>query len=186
MYIWQGDKVHRCKECDRNFKHKPLVGTIKAIINRRTIFCSEGCRHAYIERNKDEFLSAKDKKEIYGEGYNSGYENGFDDSKAKFTSDEVVKIESAHNEGFIEGINIALSSYKICPRCNKRNVESLHHLLPRKYGGKDNIENLIFLCFECHDEVEVLTSILLEKKSKVDIDRLRTYVCGEFPTYCYE
>ena len=40
--------------------------------------------------------------------------------------------------------------------CGKKAVD-IHHLVPRGMGGsklRDNIENLIALCRECHDKAE--------------------------------
>jgi 5-methylcytosine-specific restriction endonuclease McrA len=46
----------------------------------------------------------------------------------------------------------------MCIRCetgkNRRNL-TIHHLIPRSEGGEDYSENLITLCPECHDYVEV-------------------------------
>ena len=36
-----------------------------------------------------------------------------------------------------------------CENCNKTSVD-LHHLIFKSQGGKDNIENLVALCRECH------------------------------------
>lgn len=46
----------------------------------------------------------------------------------------------------------------ICFRCEmiaeRMGDLSVHHLLPRNEGGKENEENLITLCHPCHDIVE--------------------------------
>lgn len=44
-----------------------------------------------------------------------------------------------------------------CQRCEKRGTRKMtvHHIQPRSEGGGDNDENLITLCSECHDFVEI-------------------------------
>ena len=44
-----------------------------------------------------------------------------------------------------------------CYRCESKNKRSLsvHHIIPRREGGGDNMENLITLCLTCHDLIEV-------------------------------
>lgn len=44
-----------------------------------------------------------------------------------------------------------------CQGCFKRKVPkgfTVHHINPRANGGNDDLDNLITLCFECHDIVE--------------------------------
>jgi len=38
----------------------------------------------------------------------------------------------------------------ICQICKKEGRE-VHHIIPKINGGGDNPENLITLCFDCHD-----------------------------------
>lgn len=45
---------------------------------------------------------------------------------------------------------IKLQTGKICNYCGVTEKLSLDHLLPKKYGGKDNAENLIFACKTCN------------------------------------
>jgi hypothetical protein len=44
-----------------------------------------------------------------------------------------------------------------CFRCESTNRKNLtvHHIIPRSEGGKENRNNLITLCGNCHDLVEV-------------------------------
>lgn len=46
-----------------------------------------------------------------------------------------------------------------CYRCEKRNKTgqglSVHHVIPRIDNGPDELDNLITLCHECHDYVEM-------------------------------
>jgi len=47
-----------------------------------------------------------------------------------------------------------------CKRCDKKtrlekDGATAHHLIPRTEGGVDDLSNLVWLCPECHDLVEV-------------------------------
>ena len=58
-----------------------------------------------------------------------------------------------------------------CYRCEVKTNLSVHHILPRERGGSENMNNLITLCYKCHDIVE-----LSDCKCRADI--LATYeVC---------
>ena len=43
-----------------------------------------------------------------------------------------------------------------CEKCGCRAVD-VHHVNKRSAGGKDEIDNLIGLCRECHDKAELKT-----------------------------
>ena len=45
-----------------------------------------------------------------------------------------------------------------CKMCNSKDMLSTHHLVPRKYGVNNDEYNLITLCKNCHDKVEILTT----------------------------
>jgi 5-methylcytosine-specific restriction endonuclease McrA len=38
--------------------------------------------------------------------------------------------------------------------CDDKDNLTIHHLIPVDDGGESNIENLIVLCYTCHDVVE--------------------------------
>jgi hypothetical protein len=42
---------------------------------------------------------------------------------------------------------------RLCCICGKAHGVSLHHIIPKEEGGKDDIDNAIPLCPNCHDEV---------------------------------
>jgi 5-methylcytosine-specific restriction endonuclease McrA len=51
-----------------------------------------------------------------------------------------------------------------CYDCGKENcVTEIHHRIPKKFGGSDEIENLIPLCRECHKETFVKNVWTLKK-----------------------
>ena len=41
-----------------------------------------------------------------------------------------------------------------CVVCGSRRRLEVHHIMPRSKGGGDNKENLVTLCYKCHNEVE--------------------------------
>lgn len=44
-----------------------------------------------------------------------------------------------------------------CYRCETRQQRNLtvHHIIPRSEGGEENAENLVTLCIDCHNIVEI-------------------------------
>jgi len=65
----------------------------------------------------------------------------------------------------------------MCLMCfSKNNYVSKHHIIPRKYGGENNIENLINLCNNCHDYVEIKTEDYIKKYKHYDVEILRSLI----------
>lgn len=60
-------------------------------------------------------------------------------------------------EGWAEIRKSIIKRDKKCYRCETGNWRKLtvHHIIPREEDGKENPENLISLCQECHDIVEM-------------------------------
>lgn len=50
---------------------------------------------------------------------------------------------------------VLLKSKRHCALCEKNafNAIEVHHIIPRSEGGNDDIDNLIPLCFDCHQRV---------------------------------
>jgi len=46
--------------------------------------------------------------------------------------------------------NIKLQTGQLCNYCGSPDNLALDHIFPRKYGGKDNAENLIYACRSCN------------------------------------
>ena len=44
-----------------------------------------------------------------------------------------------------------------CMKCKRKDHLTPHHIKPRKWGGKDELRNLITFCSSCHDAVELAT-----------------------------
>ena len=64
-----------------------------------------------------------------------------------------------------------------CKRCNRYmhsgHLLTVHHIIPRNEGGSDTIDNLISLCNDCHDWVELSgyrTRILIENSLGLEAD----------------
>jgi hypothetical protein len=56
----------------------------------------------------------------------------------------------------------------VCSLCEKDCIGSEHHIKPRKFGGKNNKSNLVFLCFDCHNAIELFCSYCENSKTICD------------------
>jgi hypothetical protein len=142
-------------------------------------FCNENCYNFWKEDNKFEdenykiLLKEKENLEIdinilkeeieslkenLKDEYNKGYINGLDSYK------QVLKIRN------------------ICPHCKNHIIESVHHIIPRKFNGNDDADNLIALCFKCHDKIEILTYELFISNKKYSQNELFGFIINDnFP-----
>lgn len=71
-----------------------------------------------------------------------------------------------------------IESGKKCQLCGfDKYQESLtgHHIFPKQYGGKDNYDNCIIVCENCHRHLHKIFDDLLKKKIAIE-DIVRTYV----------
>lgn len=64
----------------------------------------------------------------------------------------------------------------LCPVCKLRKANSQHHIIPRRFGGSDDITNLIMLCDKCHDVVEMKTDDWIKEKKWYNSDSLRSMI----------
>ena len=67
-------------------------------------------------------------------------------------------------------------SKQICPVCREDKVQSLHHIIPRKYKGSDDKTNKIWLCNQCHDMIEAQTEQWIDSGKMYDSTILRSIV----------
>lgn len=77
-----------------------------------------------------------------------------------------------------------------CYRCETRQRRHLtvHHILPRREGGKENLENLITLCTRCHDIDNTLEDEEISKPGKTTTlipDRDETFIRPEWHKWVY-
>ena len=42
----------------------------------------------------------------------------------------------------------------ICPKCNQEKELGKHHKIPKRFGGKANKENILYICRSCHNHLE--------------------------------
>ncbi len=174
--MFEGDRWV-CKSCkaivvqiEKTFKEGFAVG-----YHRRKIEEQEELQIKEIQM--EESLSEENIKKGYDIGYNEGKkEIQIEIERMKYEYEE--EINSIYFEGIQKGIELS----KFCPRCKKIHGESIHHIIPRENGGKDNIENLIVLCFKCHDYVEMETEKLFKNGKIYSVDVLRSFIIGEFPS----
>jgi hypothetical protein len=40
-----------------------------------------------------------------------------------------------------------------CAKCGSNGTLELHHIVPKSFGGGDEIQNLQWLCVDCHREI---------------------------------
>lgn len=46
---------------------------------------------------------------------------------------------------------------RVCPKCDRLMILTRHHIKPRRWFGKGRRNNsVIYICRECHDELELL------------------------------
>ncbi len=99
------------------------------------------------------------------------YNVGFNDAKK-------------NSDDFYDGVIFGIKQSKYCLHCKKNIVESIHHIIPRKYGGFSGEENIIALCNKCHDRIEILTEDLYVNNRHPTIDCLKVYIENGFPNEC--
>ena len=56
-----------------------------------------------------------------------------------------------HTKVYLNHFGYNASSFIACESCGAKAVD-IHHITPRSLLGKDEINNLIALCRDCHDE----------------------------------
>ena len=54
-----------------------------------------------------------------------------------------------------------------CLFCGTKDNLTLHHIIPRRIGGKDDTENLVLLCEKCHQSLhQILLDPVIEYLGK--------------------
>jgi len=93
---------------------------------------------------------------------------------------EIVKEDedqAIYKKGFAQGVKVS----KICARCKDKAALTIHHIIPRSIGGEDYPENLIALCFKCHNDVEGLTDSLDIGAHHYTLEELESFIIHAFP-----
>lgn len=106
-------------------------------------YCSERCSRLYLKsqyrkRNKDKINAYR--RKIRKEGYKNYYKSQRSGNVNKVLSQGVVS----------------------CLVCGKREGVEIHHIKPRRAGGKHEMGNIVLLCKEHHFTFEELTNSLWE------------------------
>lgn len=69
-----------------------------------------------------------------------------------------------------------------CRKLSRKRYLTVHHINPRKFGGTDELDNLITLCAQCHDAIEeldlrsayeIIGYMVNPEKSKLRIEKER-------------
>lgn len=66
--------------------------------------------------------------------------------------------------------------HNACPVCCVNQSDSVHHIIPKIYGGDDSDYNKISLCKKCHDIIELSTDELLSMKPDYTANRIRRLI----------
>lgn len=67
----------------------------------------------------------------------------------------------------------------VCNHCLIKKGNSVHHIIPRSAGGSNDKTNLIHLCSECHDLIEMKTDAWIESGKYYDSDLLRSLIMSD-------
>lgn len=154
----------KCFECGI-LERKDNLHKVKVLIEKE-VYTHKNCKPAILIRNGDINKNIIDESEKYNRLHEIAYNDG---------------LEKGYNDGYDDGLKTGLELSKFCERCLKKPGESIHHIIPREFNGKENIENLSILCFDCHDYVEIETYKLFRNGKFYPIDTLKSFIKGEFP-----
>jgi len=105
------------------------------------------------------FLQSLD---IFYEAFKRALVPLFERYECEYERENEQRGEQEDSQAYLRGLQDGRQLAKYCARCRKKIALSVHHILPRAYGGTDVPDNLMLLCFECHNAVEHLTDELLK------------------------
>jgi 5-methylcytosine-specific restriction endonuclease McrA len=71
-----------------------------------------------------------------------------------------------------------VESCKFCSETDPDALES-HHIIPRRFNGSDEDDNLVTLCASCHRKIESLYDKEFFHKLKKSRDQLKCPMCGK-------
>jgi hypothetical protein len=153
-----------CEECGTLFKVK-----ISRLETQNPRYCSMKCRNkAFRGENSPLYTMQTRKCEWCGKTFHKEL-NQIKVGKGKFCSKDCwyksMELErpsdSEHFYGSAFWIRLREQCYErdkfICQKCGKNGELHAHHIVPRVFGGKDILENLISLCPSCHLTTEYET-----------------------------
>lgn len=163
------DIICECEECrKKECKCHKYLYRLKTKKDRLNIMSKIIKDTNLFKYNKKKILLLIERDKIKKDRLNRKIETDKLEKELKLKSECKKKLE-----------DINKSTHK-CMRCGNNEVYlSDHHIIPRDYGGRDNVENLIELCNSCHDYVEIKTDIYIKKYKRLDIDLLRSMIIND-------
>ena len=71
--------------------------------------------------------------------------------RRRFTQNAIEKTKNQKFYRFMRGLSLERDLHE-CTECGTTNNLHVHHIMERRHGGTDDIDNLITLCAKCHAE----------------------------------
>ena len=169
-----------CVECNNRFPSKDAIVFSELTLSRK--FCSVNCLEMFVQRLLD---SIQSKYGVFLDVNKKEEKENLNFFNERLEQEKQSSFDNGFDEGFRIGYLDAIKSTKLCPVCNVKLVESLHHILPRKYGGFTSLKNVIALCDNCHNKIEGQTEKVIQKwfvnKKDTSIETLKMYILKGFP-----
>lgn len=202
MSIWQDKELIKPKRINKKYKKwKKCIGKISGTIKNKyniivnpfydsskyitDIICEceeclkKECKcHKYLYNLKIKKDRLNSRSKVKKDKLEKQLKMKKDRLNREIEKDKLEKKLKLKNE-FKKLEDINKSAHK-CARCGDNEVYLTdHHIIPRDYGGRDNVENLIELCNRCHDDVEIKTDTYIKKYKHLDIDLLRSMIIND-------
>lgn len=61
-----------------------------------------------------------------------------------------------------------------CQLCGKKPSSQVHHIIPRKFGGNNSLDNLITLCGKCHMLISVIPTAIISKVWRMSLNEIHS------------
>jgi len=158
----------KCAECSTWSTHCLTEGLL---------FCCKNCKDVFLERFVDDRMRIE--REDLRDQYEIELEERLRIRIHELTDEQRTEIEQSIEKNRLEAFQEGFNSSRYCPRCSMP-ATSVHHIIPRAKGGHGDVANIIFLCRQCHDRVELMTDELL-KTIEPHVDALRRMIILGFP-----
>jgi len=60
-----------------------------------------------------------------------------------------------------------------CKLCGKKPSAQVHHIIPQKLGGKNELSNLVTLCGRCHMLLSPIPDWIISRVWKIPLDKVK-------------
>ena len=153
---------HECKEKFHTYKCKACGNKFISKSYAPKKFCSDECRYTYqklakiiykdkFENKKSSNPSKEDLLIIVSSKVNTLLTR-----KENFLTESYLYTINVNNDYFSEVLKekVRKRDNNVCYVCENNKDLEVHHVLPRKLGGKNEEDNLITLCAKCHRHIE--------------------------------